>query len=175
MSARAIAGGPGFLERWGLALAAPRAALRLADDPAASGRAAGDLLRAIVVVLIVAHTRELVAAAWIAGAVSWRDAWPGLMRAVSGAAMFGLVFVVVATPVVSLCAGARRHLGRDFDLGCVAALVPVTVSLVATLVARTAFADGGLGPTGRALVLLTALGWSGAITALAIAEARRRS
>ncbi len=164
-----------FLDRWGLALAAPRAAMRIADEPAWSGRAAGDLLRALVVVLVVAHTRELVAAAWIAFELSLGDAWPGLMRAVSGAAVFGLVFVVVVTPVVSLCAGRRRNLGRDFDLGCVAALVPVTVAMIATLIARIGFAADGFGPTQRAVVLLVALGWGGAVAAVAIAQARSRA
>ena len=164
---------PRFLERWGLALAAPRTAMRLADDPSRSGRAAGDLLRAILIVLVVAHTREVMASAWIAVEVSWRDAWPGLMRAISNAAMFGLVFVVVAAPVIALLAGGRRNLGRDFDLGCVAALIPVTVAMVATLIARTVL-TAGFGPAERAVVLLLALGWGGAVAACAVIQARSR-
>jgi len=162
---------PGFVSRWGLSVVAPRSALELADDPASAGRAAGDLVRAIGVVLLAAHTRELVAAGWVAVEVGFRQAAPALLRALSGASMFGLVFVLVASLVVSLGAGRRRHLGRDFDLACVASLAPVTVTLVASLWAR---AVAPLDVTGRGVVLLAALGWGGALTAVAVAFARRR-
>lgn len=162
---------PGFLVRWGLALAAPSGALAFADDLHRSGKAAGDLVRAIGVVLLAAHTRELVAAGWIAVEVGPREAAPVLMRALSGASMFGLIFVLIASLIVSLGAGARRHLGRDFDLACVAALAPVTVTLAAALWSRTV---GPLGAGGRGVVLLVALGWGGALTALAVMTARRR-
>ena len=162
---------PGFVGRWGMSVVAPRSALGLADDPAAAGRAAGDLVRAIGVVLLAAHTRELVAAGWVAFEVGVRDAAPALLRALSGASMFGLVFVLIASLVVSLGAGHRRHFGRDFDLACVAALAPVTVTLAAALWAR---AVAPLGVSGRGVVLLAALGWGGALTALAVVHARRR-
>jgi hypothetical protein len=162
---------PGFLTRWGLAVASPRDALVLADDPEAAGRAAGDLVRAIGVVLLAAHTRELVAAGWVAVELGVRDAAPAFLRALSGASMFGLVFVLVASLVVSVGAGRRRHFGRDFDLACVAALAPVTVTLVAALWARAVVP---MGATGRGVVLLAALGWGGALTALAVVFARRR-
>lgn len=161
----------GFVGRWGLAVVAPRSAMMLADDPAAAGRAAGDLVRAIGVVLVAAHTRELVAAGWVAYEVGVREAAPAFLRALSGASMFGLVFVLVASLVVSLGAGRQRHLGRDFDLACVASLAPVTVTLVAALWARAVVP---LDATGRGVVLLAALGWGGALTALAVAFARRR-
>jgi hypothetical protein len=150
---------------------APRTALVLADDPAAAGRAAGDLVRAIGVVLVAAHTRELVAAGWVAAEVGVREAMPAVLRALSGASMFGLVFVLVASLVVSLGAGRQRHLGRDFDLACVASLAPVTITLVASLWARVV---APLGPTGRGIVLLAALAWGGALVALAVVFARRR-
>ena len=157
--------------RWGLAVAAPRGALALADDPRNAGRAAGDLVRAIGLVLLAAHTRELVAAGWIAVEVGVREAAPVFLRALSGASMFGLIFVLVASLVVSLGAGARRHLGRDFDLACVAALAPVTVTLAATLWSHGV---APLGAGGRGVVLLAALGWGGALVALAVLSARRR-
>jgi hypothetical protein len=162
---------PGFPVRGGLALAAPCGALALADDPRRAGKAAGDLVAAMALVLLAAHTRELVAAGWIAVEVGPRAAAPAFLRALSGASMFGLIFVLVASLVVSLGAGARRHLGRDFDLACVAALAPVTVTLAAALWSRTV---APLGSSGRGVVLLAALGWGGALTALAVVTARRR-
>jgi len=154
-----------------MSVVAPRGAMVHADDPAAAGRAAGDLVRAIGVVLLAAHTRELVAAGWVAMEVGVRDAAPAFLRALSGASMFGLVFVLIASLLVSLAAGRRRHLGRDFDLACVASLAPVTVTLVAALWAR---AVAPLGVAGRSVVLLVALAWGGALVALAVAYARRR-
>lgn len=161
-----------FLVRWGLALAAPRDAMAIADDPQAAGRAAGDLARAIGVVLVAAHTREVVAGVWIGLEVGPREAVPAFMRALSAASMPGLIFVIVAALVVTLGAGARRNLGRDFDLASVATLVPVTLTLAAALWAR---AVAPLGTYGRGLVLAVALGWGGVLVARAIAAARRRS
>lgn len=164
-------GAPGFLTRWGLAVAAPRAALLVADDPRTAGRAAGDLVRAIAVVLVAAHTRELVAAGWVAARVGVGDAVPAILRAVSGASMFPLVFVLVASVAVTVAAGRRRHLGRDFDLACVAALAPVTVSLAAALWVQ---AVAPLAATGRGVVLVAALGWGGGLAALGVVVARQR-
>lgn len=162
---------PGFVTRWGMSVVAPRSAFALADDPAAAGRAAGDLVRAIGVVLLAAHTRELAAAGWVAYEVGVRESMPAFLRALSSASMFGLVFVLVASVIVTLGAGRHRHMGRDFDLACVASLAPVTVTLVAALWAR---AVAPFGSTGRGVVLLAALGWGGALVAVAIAFARRR-
>lgn len=167
MSAR----GPGFFDRWGLALAAPRRALALADDPAVAGRASGDLLRAIGVLLVVAQTRVLVGAAWIAVEVGPGAAMPRLVRALSGAAMLALVFVVLASIVVTVAAGRRRSLSADFELACVAALAPVTIAIGATVVVGLA---GGPGPIARLVAMALALGWGGVIVALAIVHARGR-
>ena len=163
--------GPGFWDRWGLAVAAPRRALAEADEPARLGRASGDLLRAIGVLLLVAHTRALVALAWVAVEVGPGMALPRLLRVLSGAAMLALVFVVLAAVAVTLGAGRRRSLSADFELARVAALAPVTVAIAAGLVVS---AIGGPGAIGRAVALAVALAWGGALAALAIVQARRR-
>ncbi|HVV83302.1 MAG TPA: hypothetical protein VHE35_09495, partial [Kofleriaceae bacterium] len=142
---RGAAAGPGFFDRWGLALVAPRRAMALADQPSHAGRASGDLLRAIGVVLVVAQTRALVAAGWVAVEVGPRLALPRILRALSGAAMLALVFVVVASVAVTAAAGRKRSLSADFELACVAAMAPVTVAVVATVVVA---AVGGPGPLG---------------------------
>lgn len=166
-----MSGGPGFFDRWGLALAAPRRAMALADDGSHPGRASGDLLRAIGVLLVVAQTRTLMAAAWVAVEVGPGPALPRLLRAMSGAAMVALVFVVLAAVAVTLGAGRRRSLSADFELACVAALAPVTVAIVATIVVGL---TGGPGPAVRALSLGAALAWGGALAGFAIMQARRR-
>ncbi len=161
----------GFLDRWGLALAAPRAALAYADQASRGGQASGDLLRAIGVLLVVAHTRSLVAAGWIAVEVGPAMAVPRLLRAISAATMVPLVFVVVATLAITLLAGRRRSLPADFELACVAGLAPVTVAMVATVATAGLGGPGGLG---RAVILGAALAWGGAIAALAVGQGRRR-
>jgi hypothetical protein len=161
-----------FLVRWGMALAAPRGAMAIADDPGASGRAAGDLARAIVVVVVAAHTRKLVAGMWILFEVGWREAAAVALDGVAAASLLPLIFVLIASLVVSLGAGARRNLGRDFELAAVAALAPVTVMLAADLWSR---AIGPLGATGRSIVLGAGLGWGAMLIALAIYTARRRA
>lgn len=162
---------PGFFARWGLAVAAPRAALTQADQPAEAGRSSGDLLRAIGVLLVAAHTRILVGAAWIGVELGPGAAVPRLLRAVSSAAMVTLVFVVLAALVITVLAGRRRSLSADFELACVAGLAPVTVALAAS-VAVALGAPAGL-MRGPALVL--ALGWGGVIAGFGVARARARA
>lgn len=166
-----MSAGPGFWDRWGLALAAPRHVLATADLASATGRASGDLLRAIGVLLVVAQTRALVAATWVAIELGPSAALPRLLRAMSGAAMLALVFVVVAALAVTLGAGRRRSVAADFELACVAGLAPVTVAMAATVAVA---ALGGPGPIGRGLALAVALGWGGVVAALAVVQARSR-
>ena len=161
----------GFWDRWGLALAAPRDALVQADGVSATGRASGDLLRAIGVLLLVAQTRTLVAATWVALEIGPSAALPRLLRAMSGAAMLALVFVVIAALAVTVGAGRRRSLSDDFELACVAGLVPVTVAMAATVVVAGLGAPGAIG---RGLALAVALGWGGVVAALAVVQARSR-
>jgi hypothetical protein len=161
----------GFLDRWGLALVAPRAALAHADEPTRTGGASSDLMAAIGVLLLVGHTRTLVAAGWIGVEVGAGMALPRLLRAVSSAAMVPLVFVVLATLVITVGAGRRRSLSSDFELACVAALGPVTVALAMTVVTSLL---GGTGALGRTLTLGAALAWGGALAALAVGQGRRR-
>lgn len=160
-----------FFARWGEALVAPRAAAARIDGDPVAGRPAGDLVRALAVVLLVAHTRELVAAVWIASRLGLGPAMPALNGAFAATATLPLVFVLVAAPIVTLAAGARRKLGRDVDLACAAALAPALVALVASTVGRVV----ALGPAGRGGVLALALGWGALIAAHGVAVARRRA
>jgi len=150
-----------FFTRWGQALIAPRAAMARADDDPLPGRPASDLMRALALVLVVAHTRELVAAGWIATRLGVKAAtatWP-------------LVFTLVATLVITTAAGRRRALGRDADLACVAALAPTLVALVASTIGKLV----PLGAVGRAVVLAVALGAGAVLAVHAIVVARRRT
>lgn len=160
-----------FFARWGEALFAPRAAMARTDGDLTPGTSAGDVVRALAVVLIAAHTRELVAAVWITVTLGVRLAMPALTAAIAETATLPLVFVLVATPVMTIAAGAGRKLGRDIDLACVAALAPALVALVASTIGRLV----GLGGAGRALVLIAAFGWGAIIATHGVIVARRRA
>lgn len=160
-----------FFARWGQALIAPRAAMIRTDADPLPGRAGGDVVRALAIVLVVAHTRELVAAAWIISRLGVKLAMPAIIAALSESATLPLVFVLLTAAAITLLAGARRELGRDIDLACVAALAPALVVLIASTVGNLV----PLGATGRAIVLAAALGWGAVIAAHGVAIARRRS
>ncbi len=165
--ARPAGGSPGWLTRIGLAIGRPRWALAIAADRRYTGRSGSDLIAMIAVLLVATQLRWLAAAAWLGGAV---DAGLGLraaMRVLTGALTVDLGALLVGALVVFALAGRRRNLGRAFDLACVAVLPIVLVQLGATVLAAVA---GVALPA--ALSWPLALGWMGALTALAIGPAR---
>lgn len=166
-----MSGELGFFARWGQALVMPRAAAARTDADPLPGRPAGDLVRALAIVLVVAHTRELVAAGWIGVRLGWQLAMPALNGALMATAAVPLAFVVLAAPAITLAAGARRQLGRDVDLACVAALAPAMIVLVASTVGRLV----PLGAAGRGGVLALAIGWGALIAIHGVRVARRRT
>jgi thiol-disulfide isomerase/thioredoxin len=88
----------------------------------------------------------------------------------SGALTVDLGLLVLGALVLFALAGARRNLGRAFDLACVAVLPLLVVDLVATVIVRTAgFAvPGALGW----LLSGASYAWMGALLALALRPAR---
>jgi hypothetical protein len=124
---------PGFFDRWGEAVIAPRRGLARADAAALGGRPGIDLIKRwrCVVALAVAHTRAVVGAGWIALELGPRAAVAPLGATLTVAATVPLVVVAVAATIaVWLGAGPRRELGRDADLACVVALPPILVALL---------------------------------------------
>jgi len=163
---------PGFVARLGLAIAHPRWALATAADRDHAGRSGSDLIAAILGLVAATQLRGLASAAWLGGTVA-----PGLgvraaIRVLTGALTVDLGLLVLGALVVFALAGARRNLGRAFDLACVAVLPLVFVDLGATVVVRCA----GIASVPAALGwLLSGLsyGWAGALIALATRPARR--
>jgi thiol-disulfide isomerase/thioredoxin len=165
------AGSPRFLARLGLAIAHPRWALTIAADRNQAGRSGSDLIAAIALVLAATQLRGLATAAWLGTSVE-----PGLgvraaLRVLTGALTVDLGLFVLGALVVFALAGARRNLGRAFDLACVAALPLLFVDLGATVVVRTA----GITTVPNAVSwLLSGLsyGWMGLLIVLATRTAR---
>ena len=161
----------GLFARFGLAIAHPRWALTVAADRDHAGRSGSDLIAAIGLLLVGTQLRGLATAAWLGSAVDPGFGMRAALRVLTGALTFNLVLLVLGALVVFALAGARRNLGRAFDLACVAALPLVFVALGADVVVRTA----GLAevPTAvRWLLSGVACGWMGTLIALATRPAR---
>jgi len=160
----------GLFARLGLAIVSPRWALALAGAREHTGRSGSDLLVALALVIVATQLRGLATAIWLAVGIE-----PGLgirlaMRVLSGALTTDLGLLVVGGLVVFACAGPRRSLGRAFDLACVAVLPLLFVELGASLAAQAAGAP--LPPVVRWLMSGLAVGWMGALLALAIGLSR---
>jgi len=168
-SARAAA--PGWLARIGLAIGHPRRALAIAADRRYTGRSGSDLILAIALLLAATQLRGLAAAAWLATEVSLGQGVRALRPVLTGTLAVDLGLLLLGALSVFAVTGARRDLGRAFDLACVAALPLVVVDLVATVAVRAA---GVTAVPAAASWLLSALsyGWMGALIALAIRPAR---
>ncbi|MBP6632395.1 MAG: TlpA family protein disulfide reductase [Kofleriaceae bacterium] len=163
--------GPPWLVRVGLAVAAPRAALALADDPAQPGRAGSDLVRVLVLVVLAAHTRRLVGAVWLGAVGGWQLAVDGVLAALTQALTLTLAFVVVVAAVLFATTGRHRALGRAFDAACVAAL-PLALVELAGAAAVLASAAPVMG-TARVVLASLAFAAGGALAALAWQGLRR--
>lgn len=161
-----------FVTRLGLALVAPRWAFAIAGDRRNPGRSGSDLMRVIGLLLVGGHLRGLVIAAWLAFGVH-----TGLGLRTGGAVLSAaltspLAFLVIAAGLLWLGSGRARHLGRAFDLACVAAVPLMLVLMVGVgvvqvfelhMVAAVSLAILGLG-----------FGWAGALASLALTSARMR-
>jgi len=155
----------------GAALIAPVRALRAAD--VSEGKTGADLALLIAMAFVATHTPELVSAGWIGYAEGLGVGFATLLGVLSSAVAAPVTFLLIATIVLTVAAGSRRSLGRDFDLACVSLVPFVVVELVAGL----AFAALGAQPHGLAADAVTALayGWALLLLVLAWRQARSRS
>ncbi|HWO20342.1 MAG TPA: TlpA disulfide reductase family protein [Kofleriaceae bacterium] len=176
-AARAAAAGagdagaaPGLITRIGLAVVRPRWALAVASDRRVAGRSGTDLIALIAIVLLATQLRALAGAVWLGAAIDGRLAVGAVTRILTRALVLDLSFLVVGALVLWLGAGARRNLGRAFDLACVAAIPLFLVSLAAAVVARAI--DAPLPAPALWLATGVAWSWSGALFALAWRPAR---
>lgn len=162
----------GFVARLGMALVEPRWAFAVAGDRRNPGRSGSDLMRVIGLLLLGGHVRGMVVAAWLGVAV---DVGFGLRMggAVLSAALTApLAFLVIAAGLLFAASGRARHLGRAFDLACVAAVPLMLVLLVG--VAATQLFELHHSAALSLLTLGLGFGWAGALGSLAVAPARQR-
>ncbi len=161
-----------FVDRIGAALVAPRRALVAADAEQAAGKTGSDVALLILISVVAINTRAVVAALWLAVVDGVRIALSALMGTLTAALTTDLVFLFGAGVVVTVLAGKRRSLGRDFDLACVAFVPFVAVKLLAALL--FGLAGWRLGGTPRQAVTVLAYGWGAFVVLLALLHARSR-
>jgi len=162
-----------FVERIGAALADPRAALAAADDPDNAGRTGTDAALLLIFAVIALHTREVVVSVWLGAVDSVGSGANALLALVGRSVGTDLVLILVAGVLVTIAAGRRRSVGRDFDLACVAYVPFVFVQLLAYLILGLAHVR-----LSRALtdaVGAVAFGWAALVVLLAVLHARKRS
>jgi len=154
----------------GAALVAPVRALRAADQ--SQGKTGADIALLIAFAFVATRTPELVSAGWLGYAEGPGVAFTTLIGAVSAAVVAEISFLFVATIALTLAAGSRRSLGRDFDLACVTLVPFVAVELVAGV----GFTLASASPRGAAadVVALLAYGWAVLVLVLAWQQARSR-
>ncbi len=161
---------PGLLARIGLALVRPRWALAVAADRRVAGRSGTDLIALIAIVVLTTQLRQLVGAIWMGAAIDAGHGLSAVSRILTDALVMDLSFLVLGALALWLGAGARRNLGRAFDLACVAA-IPLFVVDLGVLVTVRAL-DTQLPAVMSRIADGAAWAWSGALFALAWRPAR---
>ena len=159
-----------LVSRIGLAITKPRVAITLAGDRTHAGRSGSDLLLAILVLVFATQLRWLVSAVWLGAAVAPVLGARAVVHVLTRSLTLELGLLVASAVIVFLASGAKRELGRAFDLACVAALPLVIVHLVA----QTVIGIGALPlPAGMSWAIeLASILWMAALTVLAIPVAR---
>jgi cytochrome c biogenesis protein CcmG/thiol:disulfide interchange protein DsbE len=159
-----VTAAPGLFARFGLAIAKPRYALSIAGDRKHAGRSGSDLILLILLMLAATQLRTLAGAAWLGKAV---DSMLGLRAAtqiLTRTLTVDLAFLVLGAFVLFATGGAKRNLGRAFDIACVAAIPLLVVEVVATTIMRAL----DLHPPMQVGWVLAAIswGWAGSLLAL---------
>lgn len=127
----------------------------------------------IALVFIASNLAQVVVAGWLMVRVEITSGLGVLGAALSRAVAFDLIALFAGAAVLTVAAGRRRSLGRDFDLACVAFVPYMAVKLVAIL----AYRAGGftLTPGGEWFVRCLAIAWAGYVLYLAWQQARSRA
>lgn len=160
----------GFVARLGLAISQPRWALALATDRKHAGRSGSDLLLLLVVILVATQLRGIFGGLWLGSAIDMNLGVQAILRVLTGALTLDLAFLVIGALLLFALGGARRDLGRAFDLACVAVLPLLYVELLATVIVHAA--DVEVPRLISMVVSGVAYAWAGSLIALAVTPAR---
>ena len=159
-----------WLGRIGLALVRPRTALETAGRREHAGRSGSDLVGLLALLVIAAQLRSLVGAIWLAVAADAGSGIRGVLRVLTQSLTLELAAIGVAGGVLWLLAGARRDLGRAFDLACVAIIPLVVVDNGASIVRGVV--DSPVPTWLRWSVIGVGLAWASLLVILGVPVAR---
>jgi thiol-disulfide isomerase/thioredoxin len=143
-------------------LVAPRHALALAGETRHAGRSGGDLIVAMLLVLLATQLVVIVQA--VAFAIQLSVGAGALSRVLQPLGP-PLAALLIAAVVIWLGSGRQRELGRAFDLAAVAVLPRLAVLLAASVAHQLLEID-----VSSWLVSALAYGWAGLLVVLAIAQ-----
>jgi uncharacterized membrane protein YuzA (DUF378 family) len=161
-----------LLDRIGVALSCPAQAMRLADAPGASGRAASDAVALLALVFVATSLRDLVSAGWMVADGALPVALHSVVSSLAGLAAGPLAFLFAGGLLVTVLAGRRRSIGRDFDLASVA-LVPALSGVLLVELVRRLLGAGAAAQLDRIAVPLV-YGIAALWLVVAVRVARRR-
>ncbi len=157
-----------WLARIGAALAAPRLALAASDSPEGQGRSSSDSTLLLLLAVVALKTELFVISGWMVADGDYQGALTVLMVGAREHLIMPIIVLLVSSIVLSIVAGKRRSLARDFDLVCVA-LTPLVILEVLYALLLHAGLDLHL-PS-----VVLGYGWAGALFVLAVMQSRSRS
>ncbi len=159
-----------LLSRIGLAITKPRLALAIAGDRTQAGRSGSDLIAAIAILLVATQLRWLVSAVWLGAAVAPSLGARAVVHVLTRTLTLELGILVISALAIFAASGAKRELGRSFDLACVAALPLVLVHLLAQTI--IGIGDLPLPAIASTIIEGSAVAWTVWLTALAVPISR---
>ncbi|MFT3698930.1 MAG: TlpA disulfide reductase family protein [Kofleriaceae bacterium] len=154
------------MKRIGLALGGPRSALALAGRQEYAGRSGSDLLAAIALFIVATQLRFVVSAVWLGVQVKPGLGFHAIVHILTQQLVLELALLVVGAMIVYAGSGARRELGRSFDLACVAIIPVVAVHLVTQVI--FAISNQPMLAVVRNATDIVAIVWAVAVIALAV-------
>jgi len=128
-----------WIERIGAALVAPALALQASDSPEGQGRSSSDITILLLLTVVAVQTDVFVTAGWMIGDGDFRGALTVILVGSRQRLLMPILLMMGASLILTLVAGRRRSIARDFDLVCVALTPLVVVELVNSLVAVAGF------------------------------------
>ncbi len=156
-----------WLARIGAALAAPRLALAASDGPDGQGRSSSDITLLLLLAVVAIKTELFAIAGWMLSDCDYHGAFTVLMVGAREHLIVPICILLVGSIALSLVAGRRRSLARDFDLVCVA-LTPLVVLEVLNALALRAGVDL------HSPIVAVGYGWALSLFVLAVVTARAR-
>lgn len=156
-----------WLARIGAALVAPKLALAASDGPSGQGRSSSDITLLLLLAVVALKAELFVISGWMVSGGDYQGALTVLMVGAREHLITPIVMLLVGSVVLSLLAGRRRSLARDFDLVCVALAPLVLIEILNALAVHA-------GLNVHSASVIVGYTWGGCLFVLAVLQARSR-